>query len=64
MDTAEKLMRKEQQRKLENFRNMNKSVKKGAILFTGSSLMEMFPVEVNISRYEGHRYAFEIHQYT
>lgn len=45
MDTAEKLMRNEQQRKLENFRNLNKSVKKGAILFTGSSLMEMFPVE-------------------
>ena len=27
---------------------------------------EVYPAEqyVNISRYEGHRYAFEIHQYT
>ena len=45
MDEAVELMRKEQKRKLENFRKLNKTVQKGQILFTGSSLMEMFPAE-------------------
>ena len=45
MDTAVEFMRKEQEKKLENFRELNKAVQKGQILFTGSSLMEMFPVE-------------------
>lgn len=44
MDTAVEFMRKEQQKKLENFRELNKTARKGHILFTGSSLMEMFPV--------------------
>lgn len=44
MDTAVEFMRKEQQKKLENFRELNKTAQKGHILFTGSSLMEMFPV--------------------
>jgi len=30
---------------LEEYRQANKSVKKGGVVFTGSSLMEMFPVE-------------------
>lgn len=30
--------------KIENYRNQNKSVKYGQVVFTGSSLMEMFPV--------------------
>lgn len=45
MDSAVEFMRKEQKRKLENFKELNKNVEKGQILFTGSSLMEMFPVE-------------------
>ena len=45
MDAAVELMRKEQKRKLENFRELNKTAVKGQILFTGSSLMEMFPAE-------------------
>lgn len=35
---------KEQQEKLERYRILNQSVKKGEILFTGSSLMEQFPI--------------------
>ena len=34
----------EKVKKLENFRRLNKMAKKGQILFTGSSLMEQFPV--------------------
>lgn len=45
MDAAVELMRKEQKRKPENFRELNKTAVKGQILFTGSSLMEMFPAE-------------------
>ena len=45
MDAAVEFMKQEQQRKLENYRKANKSARKGEILFTGSSLMEMFPVE-------------------
>lgn len=45
MDAAVEFMRKEQKRKLENFRELNKTAQKGQILFTGSSLMEMFPIE-------------------
>lgn len=36
--------RHEQERKLENYRQQNRYVRKGETLFTGSSLMEMFPV--------------------
>lgn len=36
--------RKEQQRKVRNYKEMNRIAKKGQILFTGSSLMEHFPV--------------------
>ena len=39
MDSAVEFMRKEQKRKLENFKDLNKNVEKGQILFTGSSLM-------------------------
>ena len=35
---------KEKQEKLERYRHLNKYVKKGQILFTGSSLMEQFPI--------------------
>lgn len=31
--------------KLERYHKMNQSARKGAVLFAGSSLMEMFPVE-------------------
>ncbi len=37
-------MRHEQQEKLERYRRLNRDVKKGEILFTGSSLMEQFPI--------------------
>lgn len=37
-------MQKEQQQKIQNYRYLNKTVRKGQILFTGSSLMEQFPV--------------------
>ncbi len=39
----EKMFR-DQQEKLERFRILNQNAKKGEILFTGSSLMEQFPV--------------------
>ena len=44
MDYFKELMHREQQDKLERFRILNQNVKKGEILFTGSSLMEQFPV--------------------
>jgi lysophospholipase L1-like esterase len=37
-------MRQEQEAKVKSFRVLNAMAKKGAILFTGSSLMEQFPV--------------------
>ncbi|MGN1024273.1 MAG: SGNH/GDSL hydrolase family protein [Lachnospiraceae bacterium] len=44
-------MKLEQARKAENFRELNRYAKKGQILFTGSSLMEQFPVaEIAASR--------------
>ena len=36
---------KQQKERLENFRRLNKTAQKGQILFTGSSLMEQFPIE-------------------
>ncbi len=44
MDYFKELMHREQQDKLERYRILNQNVKKGEILFTGSSLMEQFPV--------------------
>ena len=37
-------MKAEQANKVRNFKTLNRLAKKGAILFTGSSLMEQFPV--------------------
>ena len=37
-------MKQEKQEKLERFRRLNKFVRKGQIVFAGSSLMEQFPV--------------------
>lgn len=37
-------MRREQQNKVKSFRALNAVAQKGAILFTGSSLMEQFPI--------------------
>lgn len=34
----------EQQRKVENYKTLNRHARKGQILFTGSSLMEQFPI--------------------
>ena len=44
MDSFEGFMKNEQKVKIESFRYLNESVKKGEILFTGSSLMEQFPI--------------------
>ena len=44
MDFFKELMHREQQDKLERYRILNQNVKKGEILFTGSSLMGQFPV--------------------
>lgn len=44
MDFFKEFMHREQQDKLERYRILNQNVKKGEILFTGSSLMEQFPV--------------------
>lgn len=41
----ENIMKREKASKLERFRHLNPFMKKGQILFTGSSLMEHFPVE-------------------
>ncbi|WP_286082249.1 GDSL-type esterase/lipase family protein [Parablautia intestinalis] len=43
-DVMRDMMRREQQEKLERYRMLNRNVKKGQILFTGSSLMEQFPI--------------------
>lgn len=44
MDFFEKQQRQDQRVKLEKYRVLNRNVRKGAILFTGSSLMEQFPI--------------------
>ncbi len=37
-------MKREQAEKIERFRRLNRYVKKGQIVFAGSSLMEQFPL--------------------
>lgn len=44
MDFFKEFEQREQQGKLERYRILNQNVKKGEILFTGSSLMEQFPI--------------------
>ena len=48
MDTVRQMMidhmHREQERKLNSFRQQNAYIRKGETLFTGSSLMEMFPI--------------------
>ena len=44
MDLLQEQMRREQEDKLERYRILNRNVRKGEILFTGSSLMEQFPI--------------------
>lgn len=44
MDFFKEFMQREQQDKLERYRILNRNVRKGEILFTGSSLMEQFPI--------------------
>ncbi|WP_029324372.1 GDSL-type esterase/lipase family protein [Butyrivibrio sp. AE3004] len=43
-DILADLFQREKRDKLERYRHLNRYVKKGQILFTGSSLMEQFPV--------------------
>lgn len=44
MELRKKIGREEQLEKIDKYRILNKIAKKGKILFTGSSLMEQFPV--------------------
>ncbi|HBA98274.1 MAG TPA: lysophospholipase [Lachnospiraceae bacterium] len=44
MDNFEEFIKNEQMGKIEKFRYLNESAKKGETLFTGSSLMEHFPI--------------------
>ena len=44
MDTHEHLFLSEKEKKLNNYRQQNAYIRKGQVLFTGSSLMEQFPV--------------------
>ncbi len=44
MDAFKEFLKNEQMGKIERFRYLNESAKKGQILFTGSSLMEQFPI--------------------
>ena len=44
MEIIQGFMKREQQEKIEKYRVLNETVKKGKILFTGSSLMEQFPI--------------------
>lgn len=44
MDIIQEFMKKEQLEKIDKYRILNETAKKGEILFTGSSLMEHFPI--------------------
>ncbi len=44
MDVIQGFMKNEQQQKIDKYRILNQAAKKGEILFTGSSLMEHFPI--------------------
>ena len=44
MNDFQERMRAEQKQKVRSYRELNKVAKKGQILFTGSSLMEQFPI--------------------
>ena len=44
MDPIMAFMKKEQKDKLDRYRILNETARKGQILFTGSSLMEQFPI--------------------
>lgn len=44
MDLLREQMKREQEDKLERYRILNRNVRKGETLFTGSSLMEQFPI--------------------
>ncbi|MCD8019216.1 MAG: GDSL-type esterase/lipase family protein [Clostridiales bacterium] len=45
MDFFQEYTKMEQAQKIDRYRILNKMVKKGQILFTGSSLMEQFPIQ-------------------
>ena len=44
MDQLMEYFEKEKVEKIERYKRLNKFVKKGEILFVGSSLMEQFPI--------------------
>lgn len=44
MDVIQEFMKMEQKQKIDKYRILNQTAKKGEILFTGSSLMEHFPI--------------------
>ncbi len=45
MEIIQGFMKREQQEKIDKYRVLNETAKKGKILFTGSSLMEQFPIQ-------------------
>lgn len=44
LDVIQGFFKKEQKDKIDKYRILNETVVKGQILFTGSSLMEQFPI--------------------
>lgn len=43
-EQIQQMLRNEQARKIRDYKTLNKLARKGGIVFTGSSLMEMFPI--------------------
>lgn len=52
MDEAIKFFEYEKQEKIEIYRDLNRYIKKDAVLFTGSSLMEQLPIYEFIQNYD------------
>lgn len=52
MDEVIKFFEYEKQEKIDNYRDLNRYIKKGAVLFTGSSLMEQLPIYEFIQNYD------------
>lgn len=52
MDWIIGFLEKEKQEKIDKYRILNETAKKGKILFTGSSLMEQFPISELLMDYE------------
>ena len=51
LDVIQGFFAKEQKEKIDKYRILNETVIKGQILFTGSSLMEQFPINELLLNY-------------